>query len=257
MAFAEERKPMDAFDYADAQKAPSRSISALVWNILTVLVLLSAVCIGAVFLMIFTNPNSALNPMKPIPMDTQIILPTSTSTPRQLPPTWTPTPTLMPAPTNTPRPTITLVPTSTTFGAATDTPGPTSPPGPMSFELQPGDPQAIPARVYHPGIGCTFMGISGQALDVRNNAVEGMVVQLGGTLEGRQFATQTTLTGLVLSSDGRYEFTIADHPITSKKTLWVQLLDQSGLVAMSDKIYFDTFDDCERNLIIVNFRQKP
>jgi len=92
---------------------------------------------------------------------------------------------------------------------------------------------------------------------VRNNAVEGMVVQLGGTIEGRQFPVQTTLTGLVLSSDGRYEFTIADHPITSKKTLWVQLLDQSGLVAMSDKIFFDTYDDCERNLIIVNFRQQP
>jgi hypothetical protein len=127
----------------------------------------------------------------------------------------------------------------------------------MSFELQPGDPQAIPARVYHPGIGCNFMGISGQALDVRNNAVEGMVVQLGGTLEGRLFETQFTLTGLVVSSDGRYEFTIADHPIVSKQTLWVQLLDQSGLIAMSDKITFDTYDDCERNLIIINFRQKP
>lgn len=248
---------MDAFDYADAQKAPSRSTSALVWNILTVLVLLSSICIVAVFLMIYMDPNSALNPLKPIPIDTQIILPTATVTPRQLPPTWTPTPSLTPAPTNTPHPTYTLVPTSTAFGAATDTPGPTSPPGPMSFGLQDGDPQAIPARVYHPGIGCTFMGVSGQALDVRNNAIEGMVVQFGGTLEGRQIPTQTTLTGLVLSSDGRYEFTIADHPIASRQTLWVQLLDQSGLVAMSEKIYFDTFDDCERNLIIVNFKQKP
>jgi hypothetical protein len=248
---------MDAFDYADAQKAPSRSTSALVWNILTVLVLLSAVCIGIVFFLIFTNPNSSLNPLKPIPMDTAIVLPTSTSTPRQLPPTWTPTPTLKPADTNTPRPTSTPFPSMTPFGAPMDTPGPTSTPGPMSFELQPGDPPAIPARIYHPGIGCTFLGVSGQALDVRNNAVEGMVVQLGGTIEGRAFETQTTLTGLVLSSDGRYEFTIADHPITSKHTLWVQLLDQSGLVAMSDKIYFDTYDDCERNLIIVNFRQKP
>jgi hypothetical protein len=248
---------MDVFDYADAQKAPSRSMSALVWNILTVLVLLSALCGGIVFLMIFINPNSSLNPLKPIPVDTAITLPTSTSTPKQLPPTWTPTLTLTPAPTNTPWPTITLVPTSTPLGAATDTPGPTNSPGPMSFELQPGDPQAIPARVYHPGIGCNFMGISGQALDVRNNAVEGMVVQLGGTLEGRPFQTQFTLTGLVLSSDGRYEFTIADHPITSKQTLWVQLFDQSGLIAMSDKIFFDTYDDCERNLIIINFRQKP
>jgi hypothetical protein len=248
---------MDAFDYADAQKAPSRSTSALVWNILTVLVLLSAICIGIVLLMIFTNPNSALNPLRPIPIDTLIVLPTATNTPRQLPPTWTPTLTPIPAPTNTPWPTNTLVPTSTTFGAPTDIPSPTNPPGAMSFELNQGDPQAIPARVYHPGIGCTFMGISGQALDVRNNAVEGMVVQLGGTLEGRQFAIQTTLTGLVISGDGRYEFTIADHPITSKQTLWVQLLDQSGLIPMSEKIYFDTYDDCERNLIIVNFKQKP
>jgi hypothetical protein len=127
----------------------------------------------------------------------------------------------------------------------------------MSFNLLPGDPQAISARVYHPGIGCNFMGISGQALDVRGNAVEGMVVQLGGTLEGRLFETQVTLTGLVVSGDGRYEFTIADHPIASKQTLWVQLLDQSGLIAMSEKILFDTYDDCERNLILINFRQKP
>jgi len=248
---------MDAFDYADAQKAPSRSMSSLVWNILTVLVLLSAVCVGVVFLMVFMNPNSSLNPLRPIPIDTQVILPTFTITPRQLPPTWTPTASLTPAPTNTPRPTHTLVPSSTPFGAITNTPGPTNSPGPMSFELLPGDPQSISARVYHPGIGCNFMGISGQALDVRGNAVEGMVVQLGGTLEGRLFETQVTLTGLVVSGDGRYEFTIADHPIASKQTLWVQLLDQSGLIAMSDKILFDTYDDCDRNLIIINFRQKP
>ncbi len=248
---------MDAFDYADAQKAPSRSVSALLWNILTILVLLSAICVGVVFLMIFTNPNSSLNPLKPIPIDTMVILPTATVTPRQLAPTWTRTPTLTPGPTNTSRPTNTATVTITPFGAATDTPGPTNTPGPMSFGLQSGDPQAIPARVYHPGIGCTFMGVSGQALDVRNNAVEGMVVQLGGTIEGRTFATLTTLTGMVLSGDGRYEFTIADHPIASKHTLWVQLLDQSGLIAMSEKIYFDTYDDCERNLIIVSFRQKP
>ena len=247
---------MDVFDYADAQKAPSRSTSALVWNILTVLVLLGALCIGGVYLMIFTNPNSSLNPMKPIPVDTQVHLPTATITPRQLPPTWTPTPSLTPAPTDTPHPTITLVPTSTPIGAPTDTPNPNVTTGPMSFELQ-NPPEAIPARVYHPGIGCNFMGVSGSAFDVRTNAIEGMVVQLGGTLESRLFETQVTLTGLSASGDGRYEFTISDHPIASNGTLWVQLFDQSGLIAMSDKIYFNTYDDCERNMILVNFKQKP
>lgn len=248
---------MDAFDFADAQKAPSRGAAALVWNVLTVLVLLIALGVGIVLLMIFINPNSSLNPFTPILIDTPFVLPTHKSTPRQLPPTWTLTPTLTPAPTNTLRPTNTPVPTLTPYGVYTETPVPTTSPGEMSFDLQPGDPQAIPARVYHPGIGCNFLGITGQALDVRNNAIEGMVVQLGGKLESRLFATQYTLTGLVMSSDGRYEFTIADHPIASKGTLWVQLLDQSGLIPMSDKIFFDTYDDCERNMVIVNFRQKP
>jgi hypothetical protein len=127
----------------------------------------------------------------------------------------------------------------------------------MGFELQPGDPQAIPARIYHPGIGCNFLGLTGKALDVRENAVEGLVVQLGGTLEGRLYETKITLTGMVTPNDGRYEFTISDHPIASRNTLWVQLFDQSGLIAMSDKVFFTTYDDCERNVIVINFRQRP
>ena len=53
---------------------------------------------------------------------------------------------------------------------------------------------------------------------------------------------------------GGYEFTLADHPIASKQSAWVQLLDQSNL-PLSPKVYFNTYEDCSKNLIIVNFKQ--
>jgi hypothetical protein len=64
-----------------------------------------------------------------------------------------------------------------------------------------------------------------------------------------------TLTGIALNY-GRagYEFTLADKPIASNDMLWVQLLDQIG-APISEKVYFDTYAECEKNLIIINFKQ--
>jgi hypothetical protein len=53
---------------------------------------------------------------------------------------------------------------------------------------------------------------------------------------------------------GGFEFTLADKPVASNGTLWIQLLDQQNL-ALSDRVYFDTFDDCQKNLIIIYFNQ--
>ena len=53
---------------------------------------------------------------------------------------------------------------------------------------------------------------------------------------------------------GGYEFVLADQPIASTNTLWIQLLDQADL-PLSDKIYFSTYDTCEQNLILINFQQ--
>jgi hypothetical protein len=64
-----------------------------------------------------------------------------------------------------------------------------------------------------------------------------------------------SLTGVALNyGRGGYEFTLADRPIASKGSLWLQLLDQSG-IPLSEQVYFDTYDSCEQNLIIVDFKQ--
>lgn len=80
----------DVFDYMEEEESsPSLGV---VWNILTIVVLVMALCVGILFLTVFINPSVGINPFPPPTMPVLIALDTSTPTPRQvLPPTWTPT----------------------------------------------------------------------------------------------------------------------------------------------------------------------
>jgi len=63
------------------------------------------------------------------------------------------------------------------------------------------------------------------------------------------------MTGLAdVYGPGGFEITLADKLVASEGTLWIQLLDQQNL-PLSQRIYFNTYDDCERNLIIIYFDQ--
>ena len=68
------------------------------WNVLSSLVVLATVCLVGYFLILFSNPQVAMNPYPPPTMPVLVVLPTSTATPLSLPPTWTSTP----RPTETP-----------------------------------------------------------------------------------------------------------------------------------------------------------
>jgi hypothetical protein len=248
---------MDAFDYHDTPVQPRRDNSALVWNILTVMVLLVTLCVGIVFLMLFINPAGAYNPFPPPTLPVLAHLPTATPTPKILmPATWTAT--ITPLPTETPLPTNTPVPTATPTQAITETPvpettEPTTPEGGMSYILHPGDPKAIP-NIGHPDAGCSWMGIAGQALGMNDGPVVGLFVQLKGVLNG-QSIDMLGMTGTATQyGTAGYEFTIGDQPIASQDTLWVQLFDQA-MLPLSDKIAFDTYSDCDKNLIFINFKQ--
>lgn len=152
----------DVFDYIDEDDdSPDRT--NLVWNILTVVVLVMALCVGVIFLTIFVNPNAGINPFPPPTMPIAMELDTLTPTPKQvLPPTWTltPTETLVPTSTNTPEPTVTLAPiieataTETPEGAAASD---------MPFVLHEGNPQYIP-NIYNSELGCNWMGVGGQEI---------------------------------------------------------------------------------------------
>ena len=69
------------------------------------------------------------------------------------------------------------------------------------------------------------------------------------------WAARRTLSGMAPDyGEGGYELTISDSPAASNGELWIQLLDQANL-PLSEKIYFQTFDSCDSNLVMINFVQ--
>jgi hypothetical protein len=247
---------MDDFDYMDENKS-GRKIGGMVWNVLTGIVLLAVLCVGIVFLTIFFNPYSGINLFPPPTMPALLAYPSVTPTSRlQLPPTWTPSPTLEPSQTFTPEPSFTPFPTETPFSLfpVTTTPTGEAKKG-MPFVVSPGTPVGTSSQTFHSEAGCDWLGVAGQVFDLSGAPVSGQQVRIGGTLAGSA-VDMLSLTGLTTAygTAGFYEFVLGTKPVASKGTLWVQLLDQGG-VPMSDKIYFDTYDTCDKNLVFVNFKQ--
>ncbi|GAP14040.1 hypothetical protein LARV_01800 [Longilinea arvoryzae] len=226
----------------------------LLWNVLTLAMVAAIVIVGILFLAVFVNPNSALNPFPPVTLPGVIIIPTETPGRPTFPPTWTATAapvTATIAPPTAEVPAVSATPADGNAVAPTATKKPSS--RGYSFSIQT-DPASISSVLFRPEWGCDWMGLAGQVVDLKNSPATGIRVQVGGFL-GENKVDLLSLTGTALQY-GRagYEFTLAEKPIASTGKLWVQLLDQSDL-PLSDKIYFDTYDSCEQNLIIINFKQ--
>lgn len=238
-------------------KSRLRSCFSVVVNIFTFFVLMAFIGVVCLFSIIFINPYSGINPFPPPTVQATAALPTATPTSIiVLPPTWTATQTIQPTSTNTPIPLSTQTSTPTQF-VFSPTPSATFtvPPEGYPFQVRQGSPQAIP-NIYHPELDCQWMGVGGQAVDLSGGSVTGLIIRLGGSLPGVNLPDDMiSLTGVALNyGRGGYEFTLADRPIASNGTLWLQLLEQSG-IPLSDKVYFDTYDSCDQNLIIIDFKQ--
>lgn len=225
-------------------------LGRLILNLLTVVTLLATVIVSLGFIMTFINPYWGINPYPPPTLPPTLGSPTPTVTPAvTLPPTWTMTPSGVPLATETPEPTDTPPPTDTPEPDMTETPVAVE----MQFALQVGSPARMPNFVNDEG--CNWMGMYGQVFDLDNSPILELSVHLVGDLEGLEPIDLYALTGSAPDlGPGAYLFNIALEPIASEDALWIQLEDGSG-GALSDKIYIDTTDNCEENLIMVNFRQ--
>lgn len=131
---------------------------------------------------------------------------------------------------------------------------PTEPAGSSyPFVLQ-SEPAAIEAAVLHPDIGCDWMGVGGQVLGLQGQPIPGITVQLSGSLDGKVI-NLTSLTGTVLQfGDAGYEFKISDLPQDTNGVFWLRLVDQANL-PLSGRTYFNTYAECGKNLVVVNFKQ--
>jgi heme/copper-type cytochrome/quinol oxidase subunit 2 len=248
---------MDAYEISEA-KGPQRrkKSSGKVWNILTIVVLVTLLCVMSFFILIFVDPNSSLNPFPPPTLNPADYTPTVTVTPKYtLIPSWTPTDVLIQA-TNTQIPSNTPVVTIKVVESPTSAPPlATGITGSFAFEVQLGSPSAIAGTDFHPDAGCNWMGVAGQATSLNGEAVKGLFVQLGGSMPGESIMDNLVMTGMAPQYGlGGFEFTLADKLIASEGTLWIQLLDQQNL-PLSDRVYFNTYDDCQKNLVIIYFTQ--
>ena len=237
--------------------APRRKKSDpdLIWNILTLVMLVGTLCVAGVSYSLFTDPFSLLNPFPPN-TPTQSPIP-PTWTPLAFAPTWTPTVTIVPSPSNTPRPTFTLEPSNTPFKLA----APTSNLSPTPTGKPTGVPYAATTSYYdsttfRPDTNCSMLLIAGRVLDSSNNPKIGYIVKMGGGLPEKSFSPPLqTLTGIATDyGQSGFEFNTGVEPVASTKTLWVQLFDQTN--ALSNQIFVPTFKDCKKNLVLITFQEK-
>lgn len=221
-----------------------------VWDMLSILVLIITACLIGYFAILILNPNSSLNPLRSGAFGP--VIPTSTPTLIKLEPTWTASATPYQTPTNTPRPTFTPYATDTPFSLVppTRTPKPTSTPRAPFTASQ----SLVASTVIHPEFDCNWAGIGGTVVDKSNTPVIGMVIVLRGSLNGSSI-DQQTVSGINKEyGPSGFEFVLGNAPVATKKTLYVQLVDQSN-VPLSDPIYVTTSSDCSKNLVLVRFKK--
>ncbi len=231
------------------QTRPKRS---LLWNLLTVLTLLASLCLVLYFAALFDNPRFFLNPFPPLPSVTVEVSLTPTITPIQQPSTWTPTITIKPTASRTLARTWTRLPGMETL-TSTLTPSVT-----LTLTLEGTEAPAGAEITYHPRSefypdkGCDWMGVGGSVHSEDGTPLLFQTVQLGGAL-GEVVMSQVELSGSAPAfGTAGFEFDLSARPVASTHTLWIQVFDNTGK-ALTDKTFFDTFDDCSRNLIRIIF----
>ena len=239
------------FDFDGTQSRRSQA-PMQIWDILSILVLVLTVCLVGYFALVFINPASSLNIMRPGGGLFGNPLPTFTVTPLQLQPTWTASPTLVLTATDTPRPTLTPIPTNTSFSLVppTKTPKPSpTPKAPFSASVT-----QVESTIIHPELACNWAGIGGTVVDANNSPVIGIVVVLRGSLNGTA-VDQPTVSGINKEyGPSGFEFVLGNAPVESNKTLYVQLVDQQN-IPLSDPVQITTSTDCKKNLVMVRFKR--
>ena len=245
---------MDNFDLIpETKKKVNRK--PLVWNLLTVLALLAACGLAYYFLMVFINPNSALNPLPPAALPTRYQTATVTSTVIPLPPTWTPSATIIPEPSRTKAPTWTLLPEMITPSVTiTPTITATEPTPTITTTTMPATAAITYAAstTIHTDQGCTWLGVGGKVVGTDGKPLTFQEIKMGGMLDGKAIDFLTVSGTAQAYGTAGFEFVLSDHTIASTQTLWIQLLDNTA-TALTNRIFFDTYTDCSKNLVMVVF----
>jgi hypothetical protein len=192
----------------------------------------------------------------------------STSTPTNtvvLPATGTPAPSPTEmygahTPTHDPESTPTKTqPSITPLFTSTPTDRPTQTATPVPYQLQLMNPFYL-SNFTHTDLGCNWMGVAGQVFDKDGVVQKEILVKAGGDILGTPIVEDLTMPVSDPDIDlaygpGGYEITIAEKTADTVDTAWIQLFNLEG-DPLSEKVYLTTYDDCLKNLILMNFSEQ-
>ena len=150
----------------------------------------------------------------------------------------------------TPTPEITAAPT------ATGTPEPTFTPTVVPYSLQLMNPYYL-KNFTHDDLGCEWFGVAGQIFDREGKVQKDIVVRAGGEINGSPVIEEMVMPLAEPDVDlaygpGGFELTLAVSLADTESEVWIQLFSLEG-DPLSDKIYLTTYDDCQKNMILLNF----
>ena len=119
------------------------------------------------------------------------------------------------------------------------------------FEIV-GSPGLMDANLIYENAGCTWAGLGGNITDSRGDPIIGIHIQIGG-FENNEI--REGLSGQFPAyGESGFEITIARPVQTFPNPLWIQLLNDHE-IPISEKIYFKPSNQCEKSLILMNFKK--
>ena len=209
-------------------------------DVLTSALLYATMMVGGIYLYIFVDPQSFINPFPPPQVPVRAVLATETPipTPTSIPP-LVPTNTTIPPTAIVVAPEPTLAPTATSFVEPTSV---------YSYVLQEGS-IGYTTQFAYPELGCDWLGVAGTVFDAQGNAADDLIVNVKGP-DG--FSKDALIGSKPEFGPAGYEVTLASSPVATDMLYTVQLLDVFGN-PVSERRSLTTFDDCDRNLILANF----
>lgn len=189
----------------------------------------------------------------------RLVTETPSATEDQVVPTATPKPVLTSTATlkpYTPTPGNTATPSSTATATATETQAPTFTPTAVPFALQLMNPYYL-KNFTHGDLGCDWLGVAGQIFNLEGQVQKDIVIRAGGEINGSSVVEEMTMPLAEPDVDlaygpGGFELTLATSVADTESEIWIQLFSLEG-DTLSDKIYLTTYDDCQKNLILLNF----
>lgn len=200
-----------------------------------------AFCLG---LMSFVLIITGCNVFPYIEQPTEVVFKTPTETPPALTATISlPTATLPPA----------LSPTATI--EPTEEPTAPIPIWSPAYTLQEGNPITLP-NFNNPDAGCMWLGAAGQVFNTEGLEMLGITVVLGDSQNPNEKPLEGKTGDALAYGLGGYEIQFGENPLESGDRFWIQLLDPDG-EPLTERIFFETYDDCNQNLILINFVPQP